>query len=346
MLFNISSFLWIVTTIIIILSAIFFLFYYKFTPLKTLNSVKSLSKENIKILNLSLASKIGVGSISGVALSIIIGGKGTLFWIWVSSIFLSIFTYLETKVGICFRKRKKDYNIGGPFVYIDTILNKKYLSLIYLILITFTFLFSFIMIQSNTIIISISNTFLINKNKIIILLIIIVYFSIKKDINRISKIVSILVPLMGFMYIAIGLYLCIKYHNIIPIIINDIINDAFKIKSIFSIPFIVGFQRAVFSNETGMGSTSMVVALSNNNDYKQESFYQVLGMYYITLIICSISALIILTSNYEFIPSSNINGIEIINYCFFLSFWTNWTNYIINYYFFICIFNNYYILLL
>ncbi len=313
MIFLISSKLWIITTLFVTISAVFLLFYYRFTSLKLLKSVKSMSKESIKLLNLSLAGKIGVGSISGIALSIIVGGKGTIFWIWVSSIFLSIYTYLETKAGIMFKEKS---GIGGPFVYIKKIMNNNLLSIIYTLLIIFLFLLSFILIQSNTIIISISNSFSINKESILFILLLVIFISINKDVERISRIVSFLVPIMGFIYLIVGIIVIINNLNIISTIFVDIIKDGLKFKSIISIPFVVGFQRAIFSNESGMGSTSMVVSLSKSNDYKQEYFFQAIGMFYISLVICTISALIILTSNYETLNISNINGIEIINYAF------------------------------
>ena len=309
----ISSKLWIVTTLFVTISAFFLFFYYRFTSLKLLKSVKYMSKESIKLLNLSLAGKIGVGSISGIALSIFIGGKGTIFWIWVSSIILSIYTYLETKAGFVFRENN---GICGPFVYIKNIMNNKLLSVIYTLLIVFLFLFSFILIQSNTIIISINNNYFINKEIILTILLIVVFISINKDVKRISNIVSFLVPIMGFIYLIVGIIVIINNFNIISTIIVDIIKDGLRFRSFISIPFVVGFQRAIFSNESGMGSTSMIVSLSKSNDYKQEYFFQALGMFYISLVICTISALIILTSNYETLNISNINGIEIINYAF------------------------------
>lgn len=271
-----------------------------------------MSKDNLKLLSFALASKIGVGSISGVALSILIGGKGTLFWIWISSLFLSKITYLETKAGIIFRDNKK----GGPQVYIKKELNNKKLSIIYSILVVITYLFAFTLIQSNTIIKAFSYTF--NTNEIIIttVLIVITYLSIKKGIDNISKIVSIILPIMSIIYVTIGIIILMNNINLIPSLLKDIIINAFNIKSISTIPIIIGFQRSIFSNESGMGTTSMIVALSNSNDYNKEAKTQILGMYFITLVICTISALIILTTRYEIIDIDNINGIEIVNYAF------------------------------
>ena len=312
MIISISSYLWAFTTFLLIITCIFFLFYFNFTSIKLLKNVKSLNKESLKILNISLAGKIGVGSISGIAFSIIVGGKGTIIWIWLSTFLLSIITYLETKVGVVYRNNY----IGGSFIYIKNVLNKKILSTIYILLLIFTFLFSFVLIQSNTIIVSISNTFFLNKKLILMLLIIGIFFSIRNGIKRISSIVSVLVPIMSALYIVIGIIVIINNYYKLPTIIIDIIKDSISYKSLLSIPFIIGFQRAVFSNESGMGTTSLVVALSKNNDYEKEYFFQAIGLFFISLVICTISALIVLTSDYEILNINNINGIEIINYAF------------------------------
>ena len=316
MLNDLSSYLWIVTTLIVIISAIFLIFYYNFTNSKLLTNVKLLNKESLKLLNLSLAGKIGVGSISGVAISIIIGGKGTIFWIWISSFILSIYTYLETKVGFIYKEKINNNYIGGSFIFLEKKLNKKYLSFFYLILLIITYLFSFILIQSNTIIISFKNILPINSYFILLLLIVIILYSISNGINRIISIVNILVPLMGIIYLIIGIYIMMNNINILSTIIVNIFKESINIKSIMTLPFFIGFQRSIFSNETCTGSTSIVVSLSNSKDYKQEYFFQLIGLYYITLIICTISAIIIMTTDYNFICSSSINGIEIINYAF------------------------------
>ena len=311
MLSNISYILWFVTTLFIILTGIYFLLYSSKNIKRT-----RISKSNIKTLNVSLASRIGVGSISGVAIAIIVGGKGTILWIWLSSLLLPIIIYLETKVGILFRIKKEDSYISGPQVYIKEVLNNNRLSIVYSILILFTYLFAFILIQSNTIIKTFELNIIDNKIIITFILSIIVFISIRKGINSISKIVNYLVPIMGIIYIVIGIIIILSNLSLIPIIIKEIIKSSLEVKSIFTIPLVIGFQRSIFSNETGMGSTSMIVALSNSNDYNKESSIQIYGMYFITLVVTTISAILVLTTNYEIIDINNINGIEIINYAF------------------------------
>ena len=303
MLTSISAVLWIVTTLLITLSGLYLSFYLRFRHLKMTNIV---NKNAFKLLNVSLAGKIGVGSISGIAIAILIGGKGTILWIWISSIVLGVITYSEAKLGA---------TIGSPKTYLKEKLKSNKFSKAYSILIVLIYLISFILIQSNTIIISLEYTFRLNRLLILIILIIIVLFSINKDIDRISNIVSIIVPIMGILYIAIGMVVILNNINIIPIIIKDILKESMSIKSLTMLPIIVGFERAIFSTEAGMGTTSTLLSISKN-DSDQEITMQVLGTYFITLIICTISAFIILTSNYESLNITNINGIEIVIYAF------------------------------
>ena len=310
----ISSILWFVTTLMIIFIGIYLSFYLKFPQLKVSNFVNLFRKNDnnsLKLLNLSLAGKIGVGSISGIAIAIIVGGKGALLWVWLSSIVLSIITYSETILGIKY---------GSPKEYMRYQLKNKKLSNIYSILIIIIYLVAFILIQSNTIIISFESTFNVDKIFIIVFLLLIIFLSINKDVNRISNIVSLIVPVMGFIYIIIGFIVIINHSNVIPSIIADILRDSFSFKSISTIPIIIGFERAIFCNEAGMGTTSMIASLSKNKDYKVDTAIQVLGTYFISLIVCTISAFIILTTNYETFDINNINGIEIVTYAFYYHF--------------------------
>ena len=317
MLIGISSILWIVTTVFVILIAIYLTIYYNFAQFKLSNKVNNnVKSDTLKLLFVTLSGKIGVGSISGVAISIIVGGKGTILWIWLSSIILSIFTYIEVKTGIKYKKKINDTIIGGPLIYIKEEYKSRLLSNIYIFLIVITYLFAFILIQSNTIILSIKNCININEIIILLLLIIIILKSITDGFKTISKIIMYLFPIMAISYILIGIYVFINNINQMPTILEEVIKQSTNIKSLLTIPFIIGFQRSIFSNEIGVGTTSMIISMSDSNNYQKEAFIQMLGMYFISLIVCTISAMIILTTNYDKLSIININSIEIINYSF------------------------------
>ncbi len=329
MLKVISDIIWIATTLFIIYVGLYYTFYFKFPQFKIVSIIKSLKKNvnlktnSFKLLNLTLAGKIGVGSISGIALCLYIGGISSIFWLWVSALITASLSYVETKLGIKYREKINNEYIGGPAFYINQGLNNKKLAAIYSILIIFAYIFAFISIQSNTIVLSLENILNIKRIVIVLFLLIITYFSISKGIKTISTITSILVPIMGSIYIIVGFIIIFNNFSEVVIIIKDIIVSAFnfkELKSLVLIPVIVGIERGIFSSEAGIGTTAMVTALSDSNDSSRQANIQIIGTFFTSLVVCTITALIILTSNYQELNLSNINGIELVSYAFFEHF--------------------------
>ena len=146
----INKILWAVAISLTIINSIYYTIKLKFPQFKLLKILKSLKKTtnstNITpkdTLIMALSSKIGVGSLAGIALSIHFGGLGTIFWIWISTFFLSIITYLENSLAIIYKEKDGKYQKSGPPYYIKKGLNKEKLSLIYALLILITYIFLF-----------------------------------------------------------------------------------------------------------------------------------------------------------------------------------------------------------
>ena len=242
--------IWYITSILIIYSGIKYSLKYKFKQLNIkdiFRSIKSKSKNNISSLSslcISLAAKIGVGSLSGVALAIYFGGIGTIFWICLISLIVSINTYIECILGIKYRVKINNNYFGGPSYYIKKCLNNKYLSYLYGILVIISYCIFFLSIQSNTIISTISY-FNIDSIYSIIILFIVTLIIIIKGIKGISIVNTILVPLMLLFYLILGVYIFIINISIFPNIFINILKEAFNIKSIISV-FLIGMQRAIF----------------------------------------------------------------------------------------------------
>ena len=155
---SLLSIIWYIVSILVIYSGIKYSFKYKFIQLrisKFIQAIKSKSKNNISplsSLSMSLAAKIGVGSLSGVALALYFGGIGSIFWMCIISLLVSINTYVECILGIKYRDKIDNSFVGGPSFYIKKCLNNKYLSLLYGILVISTYSGLFLSIQSNTIV--------------------------------------------------------------------------------------------------------------------------------------------------------------------------------------------------
>lgn len=318
----ITDFLWSTAIIFLLGGGIYFTLVLRFPQFKFKSMIKGLKKSNNNVspyqsLTVSLAARIGVGSLAGIALAIYIGGPGTIFWIWITSIITSVNTYCESYLALKYQEKDNNNFKGGPAFYIKNGLKNKRLAIIYAILIIISYIFGFITIQANTISKSLIGYLSINPLIIGIILALLSGYIIIKGLNKIIDITSKMVPIMGIGYLVISLIIIILNYSKIPDVLSIIISSAFDIKT-FGIgilsTFVIGIQRGIFSTESGLGSASIATSTSYVKDKKNLSLSQVLGIYFTTFIICTSTAFIILSSNYKMIDLKNINGIELTEY--------------------------------
>ena len=319
-----NSILWSIAIPLMVYVGIFYTIKFKGIQFKFKDMFKSLKRSNndevtsFQILSMTLAGRIGVGSLSGVALSIYLGGEGTILWIWIISIIVCPLAYFESFLSHKYHEKKDNVYIGGPSYYISKGLNKKRLSIIYSILIVLAYTVAFNSIQSNTITKSIINMLDINPLYIGIL---IGGFSITvifKGIKNILRFLEMLVPIMTLIFIISCIYILICNYKLIPNMFIRIFNSAFNIKSFgygLLSTFIIGVQRGIFSNEAGIGTGGIVGATSSSNNSNKQGMISMFGIYFTTMIICTLTAFIIILSNYN-IDLGYINGIELTYYAF------------------------------
>lgn len=319
---KINSIIWSISTVMLVLSGLYFAFKLDFLHLKLkklLKVLKSNDKETSGIsplssLMVSLGACIGVGSLAGIALSIYKGGVGTIFWILLSCIIVAPNSLVENTLAVVYHEKSgKDY-LGGPAYYIKKGLGKKKLSYLYASLIIITYIFGFLTIQSNTIAKSLTTVFNIPSIIIGVIVGLLSFLIIFKGIKGISKFSNIFIPAMSLIYLLMTLLVVIKNISLLPSLIINIITSAFNFKALgwgmFSV-IIIGVQRGIFSNEAGLGTASIASGSSNTKDAIKQGMISTLGVYFVTFVVCLGTALIILTSNYNPTNYVDVNGIEI-----------------------------------
>lgn len=340
--------IWLIATSLIIISGLYFSFKLKFIQFRFIKMFKSLliknkEKDTIKpfeSLMMVLAGRIGVGSIAGIAISIYYGGVGSIFWMWISSLLATSLTFVETILGLLYQK--KDTNSiskGGPSYYIKYGLNNKLLGNIYAFIIILTDIFGFISIQTNTITHSIQEIVNMDSKIIGIILSILVIIIIIGGVKRIARFSSKMVPTMTLLYLFVCLIIIVINIDKLPNIFLTIFKSAFEFKSISGGilgSMIIGIQRGIFSNEAGIGTGAIASAAtktSSKNEQLAQGYTQMLGVYITTFLICTSTALIILTTNTLNLNINNLNGIELVQIAF-----TNHLGIIGNYFVFLIIF--------
>lgn len=318
-----NSMLWSIAILFLIGGGIYFTFYLKgvqFNFRQMVLSFKHEKKEKIspfKSLTMALAARIGVGSLAGIALALYVGGPGSIFWIWVSSIITSVNSFSESVLGVVYRERDDDVYKGGPAFYIDKGLGNKKLAKFYALLIMSSYIVGFMTIQANTITASISSYIDVSPLVIGIILAGVSAYSILGGVKGIVNLTSMLVPVMGGIYLLVSCYIIIKNITIMPNILFQILNGAFNVKSFGAgvlSSFVIGIQRGVFSTEAGLGSGAIASSTTDDDSSVKIGLVQVLGIYFVSFVICTSTAFIIMTSDYLKVGFDNINGIEITQY--------------------------------
>lgn len=321
----INKILWALAISLILINSIYYTIKLKFPQFKLLTIIKSLKTNKktkteispIDTLVMALSSKIGVGSLAGIAIAIYYGGIGTIFWIWISTFFLSVITYIENYLSILYKEKDGNLSKSGPSYYIKKGLKNKKLSIIYSVLIIITYTFLFIAIQNNTITTLTTEIFQINKVMISIIITLTASIIIVKGIKTISNICNKLFPIMMIIFILIGILITIINIETIPTLLITIITDAFNTKSInggIIYTVLLALQKSIFANESGVGTSAIISGTTKNNDGKLQGNLGIIQTYFINFVILTITSIIIGTSSYENI--NIINGIELTKYAF------------------------------
>ena len=265
----------------------------------------------------ALAATVGTGNVAGVAGAIAIGGPGAVFWMWISALLGMCTKFAEVTLAVHFRETNAQGDlVGGPMYYIKNGLDKKWHFLAYLFA-AFGVLAVFgtgNATQVNTITTAIDsalssfNVLPADAVKLVNLIIgvalaIIIALILIGGIKRIGNVTSKLVPFMAIMYIVLALGVILFHIKSIPAVFASIIKGAFNPASVtggvvgsFFMSMKKGVSRGIFSNEAGLGTGSIAHACADTKKPVKQGFFGIFEVFVDTIIICTMTALVILCS--------------------------------------------------
>lgn len=261
----------------------------------------------------SLSSRVGIGSIAGVATAISVGGPGSVFWMWLMAFFGSALAIVESSLSQLYKRRSTTNYFGGPAYYILYGLRKRWLSILFSILIILDIAFFANSAQSNTIALAFNTAFDIPQYITGIILFIIVGFAIFGGIHRIAKITEAIVPTMVISYLGVALYIIFNHLDRFFLVFHIIFSNAFGVGEFvggsLGTIILMGIKRSLFCNEVGEGTAPHAAATSETSHPLKQGLIQALGVFISSFIVCSCSAFIILFSGVNF---QQYNGIELV----------------------------------
>ncbi|MFT4731775.1 MAG: AGCS family alanine or glycine:cation symporter [Gammaproteobacteria bacterium] len=260
---------------------------------------------HFRALTTALSGTVGTGNISGVAFAIFLGGPAALFWMWATA-FLGMTTkFVEVTLSHKYRVKTEDGTMaGGPMYYMDRRLNMKWLAVAFAVATVISSFGTGNLPQSNGIATSMEATFGFSPVVVGAILSILLGLVILGGITRIAAVTSRIVPIMALIYI-IGAFAVIfaNIENVGPAFAS-VISDAFTgsaaaggfLGATLAYAFNRGVNRGLFSNEAGQGSAPIAHAAAKTKEPVSEGMVSILEPFIDTIIICTLTGLVILSS--------------------------------------------------
>ena len=263
-------------------------------------------------LTTALAATIGTGNIVGVATAMVSGGPGALVWMWISACFGLTSKFSECMLAIKYREvNEKGEMSGGPmYTMKKAFKHKKFGSVLGWLFAFFAVIASFgigNMTQANSIASALNETFHFPVSIVGIVITVLALLIIVGGIKTISKVSSVVVPVMAIFYVICGLIVIIGNIGNVPSGVAAIFSMAFSVKAVSggALGTVVasmmsamryGVARGVFSNEAGMGSAAITAAAATTDNPVRQGYINMTGTFWDTIVVCTITGLAIASS--------------------------------------------------
>ena len=260
---------------------------------------------HFQALATALSGTVGTGNIGGVALALHLGGPAALFWMWMTAFFGMTSKFVEVTLSHKYRNETADGTMaGGPMYYMEKGLNAKWLAVVFAVATVLSSFGTGNLPQINSIASGLESTFdldpLITASVLSVLLALVII----GGITRIAKVAAAIVPTMAMIYL-IGAFAVIipNIGNIIPSFLS-IFSNAFSgsaaaggfLGASFAYAFDRGVNRGLYSNEAGQGSAPIAHAAARTDEPADEGMVSILEPFIDTIVICTITGLVILSS--------------------------------------------------
>lgn len=268
--------------------------------------------EKLNDVTTALAATIGTGNIVGVATAMVSGGPGALVWMWISAAFGLTSKFSECMLAIKYREinAKGEMSGGSMYTMKKALKNKRFGAVLAWLFALFAVIASFgigNMTQGNSISGALHTTFHVPTHLTGIVITVLALLIIVGGIKSISKVSSVVVPLMAIFYVICGVIVIIGNISNLPAGILMIFQMAFSVKAVggglcgtivasMMNAMRYGVARGVFSNEAGMGSAAITAAAATTDNPVRQGYINMTGTFWDTIVVCTITGLAIASS--------------------------------------------------
>lgn len=261
---------------------------------------------HFQALMTALAATIGIGSITGVATAVAIGGLGSIFWMWVAALVGMATKYSEAILAIKYRIIDEHNQMcGGPMYYLEKGLKSKFLGVMFAVLAAIAALGTGNMVQSNSVSTAVVELLHVNPLWVGLILMVITGLPLLGGIRSISRVASILVPAMAIFYFTGCMIVLVINYQAIPAAFGMIFEAAFNgqaatggfVGASVMTAIQLGVSRGVFSSEAGLGSSPIAAAAAKTDSPGRQALVSMCSVFITTGIVCTLTGLVIATTH-------------------------------------------------
>ena len=258
-----------------------------------------------RVLCLSLASRIGTGNLTGVAIAITLGGPGAIFWMWIIAVFSMATAMIENTLAQIYKGNAGQETFrGGPAYYMEKGLGMRWMGILFSFLMVLSCGFIFSALQANSITQASFHLLHVPILTTACILSVLVAGLIFGGMRAITWLTKWLVPLMAFAYILLAIWVIGHHIEKLPQVLLLVFKSAFGLQQAASGALAYGvtqaitqgMQRGAFASEAGVGSSPNAAAMAGVSHPAIPGFHQMFAVLVDTMVICTATALIILVS--------------------------------------------------
>ncbi|CUO83517.1 Na+/alanine symporter [[Eubacterium] contortum] len=321
---------WNLVLVLAIFLGVFYGIRTKFIQIRlfpeALRLVKNRAKEgkdekgvsSFQALCITLGGCIGTGNVAGVAMAIVVGGPGAVFWMWLIAILGMVTSFMENTLAQVYKVQEGEVYRGGPSYYMEKGLGKRWLGILYAFSMIVSLGFALAALQSNTISLSVGQALGIPALLTSILVAVLIALVIFGGVRRIAKVAERGVPIMTLVYFALALLVLIVNIQKVPEMFALIFSRAFDFKAVggAAIGTVIyqGLKRGVFSNGAGQGDAPTAGASAEVSHPAKQGLFGVFSVFIDTILVCTLTAFVIIISGVH--EYSDRVGIELSQLAF------------------------------
>ena len=263
-----------------------------------------------------LAARVGIGNIAGVALALVGGGPGALFWMWVVALVGMASAFVESTLAQIFKERSHDFTYrGGPAYYIRNGLGSRAWAVVFALLCIVAVGITVVMVQANSLAGVVEASTGAPAWTVGVFLVVLTLPVVLGGLTAVARVTEWMAPLMALVYVMLTVVVLVLNIGQVPVILSEIVRGAFgTAQTLFGVgggitaAALNGVRRGLFSNEAGIGTAPNAAGTATTRHPVRQGLIQSFGVFIDTIVVCTATGLLILLTTHTYTPGVDLSS--------------------------------------